>query len=372
MVALSLGGVWAFQEASWGGFWNWDSSETFGALFLLSLVYLIHTKTTFNNWHLVSYYLLWSTFSLTITYCFIQMNFELTSHNFGTKFFHFFNHNVFYEEVIVILSIYMVCIVIRYLWLTSLIHNLISFTLKLKNLKPFMNWGVLWLIVIASFIVYSFNPLVNYFTHTTLGIDILNWNPKLFELVTTFIIVFSFLFIKASHRTMFTDVVIVSTLTNLPTYFALAIPFRWKWSQILHVLLLYIFILNLTSYFTTHMLWLLKTHTCLTYLASNTLSTGFFIWSCDAMFIEKASALISNNSVIDYWTLLFKFNKPKVNAFFLWATNLGCFSLYQLTFYYVSSFTLIINPQTFSIGWVLIVFIGMFYRFYYHAHYSTL
>ena len=32
IIALSLGGWWALQEGSWGGWWNWDISEVFGLL----------------------------------------------------------------------------------------------------------------------------------------------------------------------------------------------------------------------------------------------------------------------------------------------------------------------------------------------------
>ena len=35
LLTLGLGGWWALQEGSWGGWWNWDPSEVFGLLIFL-------------------------------------------------------------------------------------------------------------------------------------------------------------------------------------------------------------------------------------------------------------------------------------------------------------------------------------------------
>lgn len=35
-------------------------------------------------------------------YCFIQLNFDLISHNFGVKFLHLFSNSFFYKEVLLL------------------------------------------------------------------------------------------------------------------------------------------------------------------------------------------------------------------------------------------------------------------------------
>jgi cytochrome c biogenesis factor len=56
IVALFLGSWWAFQEGTWGGWWNWDSSEIFGLEFFLFFLFVIHTLfkvSNFSSWVLV-------------------------------------------------------------------------------------------------------------------------------------------------------------------------------------------------------------------------------------------------------------------------------------------------------------------------------
>ena len=38
---------------------------------------------------------------VVFSYFFVQLNFELASHNFGSKFFFFFNSNLFFAEILV-------------------------------------------------------------------------------------------------------------------------------------------------------------------------------------------------------------------------------------------------------------------------------
>jgi len=43
LVALWMGSWWALQEGTWGGWWNWDSSETFGLLISATTILALHT-----------------------------------------------------------------------------------------------------------------------------------------------------------------------------------------------------------------------------------------------------------------------------------------------------------------------------------------
>ena len=88
---LALGGWWALQEGSWGGWWNWDPSEVFGLVLLGAYLLGVHNRSI----NLLS----WSASNsiklcvcvFVLLYLFIQLNFDLVSHNFGTRTHQFVN-----------------------------------------------------------------------------------------------------------------------------------------------------------------------------------------------------------------------------------------------------------------------------------------
>ena len=89
-LALYLGAWWANQEGNWGGWWASDSSEMLGMLFLTISLIFLHSKTVASE-H--GRHLTWGIVFLNISfafYYFLQINYELVSHNFGAKFFFFF------------------------------------------------------------------------------------------------------------------------------------------------------------------------------------------------------------------------------------------------------------------------------------------
>jgi cytochrome c biogenesis factor len=91
LFTLSLGGWWALQEGSWGGWWNWDPSETFGLMVMLFYVITLHLNIIKlrNKWYRVYIYLFFCT--IILLYTLIQLNFDLVSHNFGTRLHQFVN-----------------------------------------------------------------------------------------------------------------------------------------------------------------------------------------------------------------------------------------------------------------------------------------
>jgi len=85
VISLYLGSWWALQEGSWGGWWNWDSSEVFGLCLFYSVARgyhsLLHYTSTvgFRLSSLLS-------LCLVLSYYFsVQFNFALISHNFGFR-----------------------------------------------------------------------------------------------------------------------------------------------------------------------------------------------------------------------------------------------------------------------------------------------
>ena len=91
--SLFLGSWWALQEWTWGGWWNWDPSETFGLGVSLFVLLHLHSSTTYKDY---LDYRVKSMLLLTLfigTYFLVQLNFEILSHNFGLDSFLFFNKN---------------------------------------------------------------------------------------------------------------------------------------------------------------------------------------------------------------------------------------------------------------------------------------
>lgn len=92
-LSLFLGSWWALQEWTWGGWWNWDPSETFGLGVSILLLYNAHASLSY--WDLAAHRIKTSLLGLMFisSYLLVQLNFEILSHNFGLDSFLFFNKN---------------------------------------------------------------------------------------------------------------------------------------------------------------------------------------------------------------------------------------------------------------------------------------
>jgi hypothetical protein len=82
---LALGSWWASQEGSWGGWWNWDPSEVFGLLIMLNILVLGHRSLRGSRMSTAAFSKISSSLLIFLVYLFIQLNFDIVSHNFGNK-----------------------------------------------------------------------------------------------------------------------------------------------------------------------------------------------------------------------------------------------------------------------------------------------
>ncbi len=192
LIALFLGAWWAVQEGSWGGWWNWDPSETLGLIiFSICLsfthLYLMKRLTIFFVYLFISINLIF----FFIIYFFVQLNFETTSHNFGIKFFFFFNNNFFLFEIINFL-----CFLIIFI---KILFNFYFFTFKyifltIQNLcfKKIINFLI---VINLSFLVLyiSFAGVINFFCYNLFSFIILTSEFKTFFLFYFYFYLFLFL-----------------------------------------------------------------------------------------------------------------------------------------------------------------------------------
>jgi len=256
---LFLGGWWALQEGSWGGWWNWDPSEVFGMMVMLFLLLTLHsswssiTKLFFvNNIKLLI-------FLLTLTYIFIQLNFNLVSHNFGLKSNQILNTAqvlVFFATLFIYLCFRLYIFILRQ---TSYILTLF----RTKGSQARRSWLVK--LATLSFIVMellvSFSPLVNDFLWKTAEVNItfITWPVVLvtvslstlvltltYSNFVTYLCTYLYLTLLGPHGLIF----IVGVI---PTYLFFNPPY------LLHILLTLFILLVTVSYPLNYVKWELLT-----------------------------------------------------------------------------------------------------------------
>lgn len=108
VFTLMMGSWWAYQEGSWGGWWNWDPSEVFGLYIMVMLVYKLHNQLTGLNQMFYALLVTTSLLSSLIYYCFMQVNFSLISHNFGFRDSDFVDIRLFYALLIITMTLLIV------------------------------------------------------------------------------------------------------------------------------------------------------------------------------------------------------------------------------------------------------------------------
>ena len=192
LVTLGLGGWWALQEGSWGGWWNWDPSEVFGLLIFLFYLIHIHSKLGKQNFLNTWYYSITFCLLLLQVYFFTQLNFDLVSHNFGTKIDNFIDNTNLYTTIIIIS--YLVILRIWYLKF-SVVRLLLSSkgSLYLQSVDLFKIYTLVILSLFLYELVYSLVPLFNDFLWKLLNINIANsilifekYNLEVVYLITLF------------------------------------------------------------------------------------------------------------------------------------------------------------------------------------------
>ena len=345
LIALTLGGVWAFQEASWGGFWNWDSSETFGLLFLLVSLYLTHVRTNISSFYELTNVLSTYFKAIVILYCFIQLNFDLVSHNFGVKFFYFFSNSLFYEEVILISLLLTFTFII--MWWKSVIRVKLL-TVNCTKRPVYTNithvYTVIIWVLLCLMLIYSCSQLISYFIFNLFHINILNLTFPLDNFIITLFLLFSFFFTSSAFKT---SVLYMFLLTNSLSFVPILLynlMWRVESFRLLHNSLIITLVINILAYYMNFMVWFFK-HSLFFSIADKVLFTqDQFLITCDSLFINVSASLVTTTTFTNWWNLLFQYNTVSTNAFFLLITNTGCFSLYQLTLGWVNSFIYISTP----------------------------
>ena len=367
LVALWMGSWWALQEGTWGGWWNWDSSETFGLLISAATILALHIVLLNRSISLLITKVLFMWLLILISYFFIQLNFELVSHNFGSKFFFFFNNNLFYLEITAMLVSSLVGIVFTLLLnktRSSLIRvnipQLPSLTIPLVRLVPAL--------VVLVWVMLSYRPLLNYFFWNFLGIHAINIDLSIQP--TNLIAAISLLVMltKVVPSNLFMVVLYLITATN------------WMWSIVLlatiysiggllHLFLLMFSIINLAS--NNLISVLCSTDSLINYsvIGSSIVLESSVSYLLDAISLEVTCSRTSSNGLsASSWGLYTGSNSQAVSHSSFCVDQQLFQVAYSLSCLYLNTSLELLLPLTGSLNLSFLAFIWLLKLLAYHTY----
>ena len=336
LTALYMGSWWALEEGTWGGWWNWDSSEVFGLQITLSALYLNHSLTSVRS---ISSRSLQSFFvygTVLISYFFIQLNFELVSHNFGSKFFFFFNNNLFFLEVILVSILLLLATLTTSKWLRSLQVDSTPFfspvdtfgSVRVKAALPSL---------LLYWIFYSYKPLLNFFILNFININVLNSDGLLQPVNALLVLLLSTWLLRISQHSILTLVLLTLTLSNWFWIFIILIQTKTR-SLPLHQALLAFAILNLSISNVTPSIWLAQTE-YLPYAIKPFVNwENHLSWGLDSLAVNSTRSDVSvTGPTTSNWNLITGNNSLSINFFSLQLTHEISTNVYNLGNSYVTA-----------------------------------
>lgn len=334
LFALYLGSWWALQEGTWGGWWNWDASEVFGLLFTLTALRVLHSTFKITQSFYITYFLQSSIYYLVLIYFFIQLNFDLVSHNFGAKFFFFFSNNLFFLEIITLLLGALTYQVVELRKLNcekrSLVrlNQSVSLTDKYVThyLTPFL-YTVIYLVTIGSL-----TPLLNYFLWNFLQVNLFNYEFSYSYYVLTLLVALVLVNPTSLKGQIWAVLLTVSYWPSI-LYFPLALTnFRFSLVDLIHKFLCVILIINLLS---LHVAYIYFYHYALdssVLLGQELYYSSSMVVTCDSFSLDASWSYHSLTSVTRFsnYNLFYNSNTPVINFFTLFSSNELTLNLYHL------------------------------------------
>lgn len=317
LIALWMGGWWALQEGTWGGWWNWDPSETFGLLVTLGLLTTLHSALKLSNIPRSVTKALFNFLIFLVTYFFIQLNFDLVSHNFGSKFFFFFNNNLFFLEMSQL-------ILLTFALITYGSYN----TYRLCVYKPTKHWvtakswvnpsvGLVAPTLITLFVLWSLRPLVNYFLWNFFELNIGNWEPSLKPILLLLGITL-FFWTRKTHR--YDSLVSFCLLSMSQTWLIIPLLFSESksWVFLLHTLITIFTYIDLLTHGLSPIEWITESYNYYVVFESLVQLPDCQTFIVDANAHEITHITINlNGLLLSDWNLVTFANTPSNNFFLL-------------------------------------------------------
>ena len=363
-LALWMGSWWALQEGTWGGWWNWDSSETFGLLVPLCVLASIHSRFSLVSLNFLASKNKVLLYVFIFSYFFIQLNFDLTSHNFGARFFFFFNNNLFFLEV---LGFILALIPIHLLFSNYMLY--LSYWWK-RSKTYGLAWDASFIRMVTSiFITYwvlvSYQPLINYFVWNFVEVNLMNTVPSLSG-INFFILLVLLAWILTPNLSSPLLLLFLTWYSPIPLFILLVGVSMFTWIRFSHWLLLsftvvnwVIVYLNVAVTLTEVGFEFITTHSGLTFTTPTLLTL-------DTLNVDISQQLVASSSVIDSsWNFISSANSSTINSFTLLLGHHSLWNHYLLATSYQSLLLFLelpLLPTLNVLFWLILLTITCFYR----------
>lgn len=298
-VTLFLGSWWALQEGSWGGWWNWDASEVFGLLIMVTIVLTLHRGTHIDNYYLYFVTLRLYLLSLLIVYIFIQLNFSLISHNFGLKPTQLLHPLQFNVTLLTCLLGYTLGVVRSIYYYITIYYNRLQLSPSFEGIYNLVLF-VLYTMTILFMVLYAFLPLINDFTWKFFSVHVLIISYPIQTTLTLLLVtliltgfsglwllnIWLFLWFSSYWFNLYAIVLVNNLFYHSLTF--------------LHKLPLFFTITTLMSGFKILNYWLL-THQNLNLSVNNHFINGSDLILSASQVTQKTSTIVINGYITDHW-----------------------------------------------------------------------
>lgn len=314
VFTLFLGSWWALQEGSWGGWWNWDPSEVFG---LVVMVILLIQSHSLNLPHFLYFYKTRSkiyALVIAIIYVFIQLNFNLVSHNFGIKVTDFVNTSQLFTLVLVCLCLLSGLSSLKHLTTHSTVllvkgsGGLNAFNVKV-NAFMYITYTLIIVLVLLSFY-----PLIADFLWNLYNIKMLNWFFSYEDLVYTILVFIALIF--WTNRFVYTTAVLcVICLGYWQDYYLLLLGLIPRFTSKLHWSIMLVTLTSITSYYLVDTFWVPTTYANIVDICY---SKSLINWSTLQPYLVLTNYIFENSSMTcTPFSFLQKSTSLDINMFML-------------------------------------------------------
>jgi len=259
------------------------------------------------------------------------LNFDLVSHNFGTKFFYFFNNNLFLLEFI---AVFIYTYILMKLYLFYIINNLLLIQYKISYTFQYMtNFFISFVYLLITLLVFfSFIPLFNYFLWydvTTNYYDLVLY----FNIILTFFILTLLGLFRLRKLLDYFLIIILIFNTQILTFYFLYF-FKWSCSYIrlIHILIVTFLILNLSTHFIDLTFFSLTNEFNSFFYNSIILNNPNIYFNCDNFFIDVLNVYSDVNNILFFnWNTLYLTNFTNINDVLLLFNDDSLFNFYTIS-----------------------------------------
>ena len=353
LVALWMGSWWALQEGTWGGWWNWDSSEMFGLLVSFVGLSLHHTNWYAKSKATVLFKFLFLLNCVVSSYFFIQLNFDLVSHNFGAKFFSIFNDNLFFVEALFFTLLYML---IHFYELRVWKRTANSFTIPswVTNVRTLF-FKSLILFIAVSWVGWSYKPLLNYFLWNFAELNALNSDLSLQPINFLAMLILFLWLIKINSSLTSTNVLLLAFTPHWLFSGLISLRSRSKYS-LLHSPLLLISLLSLALYDLSFTYWIPLTPYEIFYSNSYSYLPITKEWVLDTNLFDSIGLWLAfDGSYFVMWNAFINANSPAINFFMLVFSHSTFENLYILGTLYSSPTLILEIPSILTLNFLFLL-----------------